>query len=227
MKFRPTILSACIAAGAILSGAAASAATMYNAGTYDVSSVQTGSNDHTLWLVDFMGSGDDRYWQFLDGSNALVVDENGATLTATAYQNTNPDNQLLLSMDLTRIAGPGAGGPKCGGDCSDISGWTYYDYITATLTGVGDLAGIILNLEIRPINDFGVPTIPFQLGLGANDKDASFGGSSWFTWTEVGGERSGHGDVNISVSAVPLPMPALMLLTGLGVFGFVQRRQQS
>lgn len=129
-------------------------------------------------------------------------------------------------MEFTVIDGPGSGGNKCGGDCSDTSGWDYFDFVTATLTGIGDLAGTVLTLEIFPIDDDGLPAMPGQLGMGANDKDAGMGFSTWFSWTDQDG-RSGRGDVNLQLAMqppeIPLPMPALLLLTGLGAMGATRK----
>lgn len=232
MLFSKSITTVAVVAGFALAGSMAHGAT-HNPGTYDASNVTTRTNDHTFWLVDFLGDGDaDRHWQFQDGSGVFVVDDDGASLNATIVQNTNANHIMNVSMDFVAIDGPGSMGNKCGGDCSDTSEWDYFDFTSAVVTGVGELAGVILNLEIYPIDEDGKPSMPGQLGWGANDKDAAFGFSTWFTWVEDEGSRdyagrSGRGDANMQLTAspseVPLPLPALMLISGLGALGMTRK----
>lgn len=75
--------------------------------------------------------------------------------------------------------------------------WNYYeiDDTRATFTGVmgGSFAGDTITLTHRPSN----MRYGFQIGLGANDKNAAFGASGWFFFS---GAYSGIGDFNVNTS---------------------------
>ncbi|MEL7258431.1 MAG: hypothetical protein AAFN80_11410, partial [Pseudomonadota bacterium] len=68
---RSFVVAASLGAFAFVGGVA-SASTMTPNGEYEAKSVTTNGHDHALWLVGFLGSGADRYWQFEDGTSLLV-----------------------------------------------------------------------------------------------------------------------------------------------------------
>ena len=122
----------------------------------------------------------------------------------------SPDNPKLELNDIAYID---HGGPI------DPSTWTYYRLIDGTLDGFGDWNGIHFNLMQRGPN--------FQLGYGANGKNADFGFSGWF---ESGCRRKLSdcfpGDVNISLAETPEPATYLLLGTGLICLGVYLRNKQ-
>ena len=81
----------------------------------------------------------------------------------------------------------------------DPSTWVYYTSFTGTLTGTGNYAGAVIQLD---------KTGPaFQIGKGANGKNGNFGGSGWFNWTVTsqptsGGslQTTGQGDINVDLA---------------------------
>ena len=223
--------------GALL--ATAATASTYT-GTYDAGNVETVGNPHTLWLVDFVDGS--KYWQFEDGSNAFVFEDTTATLNAVAFQTGNANRRMDLSMTFELAAGPN-GSPKCGGDCSDVANWNFFDFTSASLTGMDDLAGVILNLTLGAVDNGGrgpIDKLP-QLGFGANDKDAGFGFSTWFNWERVMDLNqnpnfdvvqtgtSGHGDVNLQLDVTPVPLPAAgwLLIAGVGALGAVRKSRKT
>lgn len=82
--------------------------------------------------------------------------------------------------------------------------WSYYELADgfSTLTGAGDFAGDVLYIYHMPANYY----FGFQVGLAANNKNANYGLSGWFTYDGfVGGESvEGHGDINVDASCEPV-----------------------
>ena len=80
--------------------------------------------------------------------------------------------------------------------------WTYYevDGSRSTLTGTGCWSGDVLHLTNKPA-DF---SMGLQIGVGANDKDATYGMSFWFFYTGTlnGASASGNGDFNLEGGCV-------------------------
>lgn len=80
--------------------------------------------------------------------------------------------------------------------------WNYYELVPgfANLHGIGALAGSHLQLNHQPTNFF----YGFQMGVGANNKNANDGLSGWFSYTGTynGQPVSGHGDVNVDENCI-------------------------
>ncbi|MFT5247203.1 MAG: hypothetical protein ACI943_001952, partial [Gammaproteobacteria bacterium] len=89
------------------------------------------------------------------------------------------------------VQGMDAKNPNLG----DESTWTFYlfdDSYDNTLTGKGDLSGVVLYLDDTP-DEFGL-----QIGNGANSLNSNDNGlSTWFTYT---GTNNGTGDFNATYS---------------------------
>lgn len=101
------------------------------------------------------------------------------------------------AMGRTYKAGPGVTG-------TEYEDWTYWvvDDTRATLTGKDCFDGDLLNLSNKP-SDF---SMGLQIGLGANDKDDTYGASFWFYYdgTIDGVSVSGNGDFNLEGGCVPV-----------------------
>lgn len=243
--------AAALVSAGVLAATSAGAATIYE-GNYNAESVQTGSNQHTVWLPGLFGNQGNaaRYWQFDDMGGLFDVAANNATATLTGgiVNNVFADYTMDLqaSFTLRNPNVPGTGGPKKGGIKAPLTNdivdtWSFFDIASATLTGTGLLDGLTLTLKAYPDAD----THPFQLGLGANDKDNGLGASGWFHWvaetTDAYEQRVGtptvynsgnspagsHGDINIQLEAVPLPAGAWMLIAAIAGLGTMRLRRRS
>ena len=103
------------------------------------------------------------------------------------------------------------------GGTIDPTDWQFFylDEDNATLTGLGDHDGTVLDFYQRP-DGASYGDYAFQLGMGANGKNLNFGMSGWFGYT---GAHSGHGDINIDLVEVPAPgTAALAGIAGLAAF---------
>ncbi|WP_299733455.1 VPLPA-CTERM sorting domain-containing protein [uncultured Tateyamaria sp.] len=228
-------------------GQEAQAATDYE-GIYEATSVNTRGNDHTVWLPGLF-SGTDAYWQFTGGAGNFSVGAGNATASLGGTIDNNGDPNLMLELAVEYVLRdpnePGVSGVKGGGidgglnateRAALIDTWSFFDIVSASLTGVGALEGLVLELTAFPT----LPEdIPFQLGESANDKNQGLGGSGWFSWSIVSqatdmtyvalpnGSSNQHGDININLSAVPLPAGGVLLIGGLAALGAVRRRKKA
>jgi len=110
-----------------------------------------------------------------------------------------------------------------------------------SLVGTGDLAGVVLSLSQIPADGH----LPLQVGLGAAGKPSGssdidyvlslLGASMWLDWdvtqwdvTGIWPENwSGRGDVNIYLTAVPLPAALPLFASALGgVYAIGRRRRK-
>ncbi len=158
---------------------------------------------------DFVPSGDGlTFTQYADGT---------AHLFGQVENNTDPSQKWEVSIwlenkrDWDEWSGLGRsykdsfGFAEAGGDLWET--WDYYEMVNgfSMLTGVDALAGNVLYLEHMPSNFYH----GFQCGEAANDRNANFGMSGWFTfYGQFNGEFiEGHGDVNIDKECTPIDNP--------------------
>jgi hypothetical protein len=117
----------------------------------------------------------------------------------------NPDAGWTFEIDLNEglnwqdwIDQPGAQSYKSDCGLGDHTEWMYYILQgSSTATGWGDYAGSELALSHQPSNGF----FGFQVGEGANNKNANHGYSGWFYYigTFNGADVMGTGDVFVDV----------------------------
>ena len=157
---------------------------------------------HSVWMP---GIAEDLVFE---PAGVFTQGDGTATLTGTLHSVANPANGFEVSVQLsgyTTVAP--AGSPKKelksssyaqnGGPIDPATWWYYTDY-SGTLTGIGDWEGAVVEIEI---------TGPaFQVGVGANGKNANFGASSWFLWQVTSQpdsgshlQSSGQGDFNLDL----------------------------
>jgi len=157
---------------------------------------------HALWMP---GIGTDFVF---DPAGTFVEDEDAGTATLSGHveSTSSPGNGFDVEVTFSgRTDVAGAGSPKmelyasayaANGGPVDPSTWWYYTSWGGTLTGTGNFAGASVDL---------VRTGPaYQVGDGANGKNASFGSSGWMLWTVTAQPASGsltatgQGDFNLN-----------------------------
>ena len=167
------------------------------------------NNNHAVFLpgigTDFVFNGDGVFQEYPTGS---------AQLTGTISSLSNPNASFDVSVWFNnKNSVGGAGSPKlellgsayaANGGPVDPSTWEYYDTFGGTFTGTGDYAGALLNItQVGP---------DFQMGYGANGKNANHGGSAWFNVTVVYQPTTGpsltptsNGDFNMDFATTCAP----------------------
>lgn len=153
---------------------------------------------------------------FAPGASWAQYQDGTARLQGEIYRTSNANERFLLDVAFSRFsfsgsgAFPPAGSPKLElapaaywdqGGPVDPNNWHYYGAFSGLLIGLNDFAGGTLAIDrMGPA---------FQVGIGANGKDITHGGSGWLnvnvltqptstTWTPTGG-----GDINIQIGECP------------------------
>lgn len=208
---------------------------VYNVSDYDGNrSIWTPGGSNTL----VSGNGASRLWSF--SKTKLTYDGLSASMTGKATNLTDSSLMFDVSLSFSVNTSPQPGycqfsgvdkgcknGPYAG---VDPSSWTYFDFLSGSLTGSEGSAiesvkyNITDNLMHRP-----------QAGLGANALEAGDNGfSMWFRYNLVSGQSTlngyqfaanGSGDINSDISPVPLPASGLLLLAAVGGLAFGRRRK--
>lgn len=213
-------------------------------GSYDASSAKSGNNYHSFWLPGFL-AGQSNYWQFAPDLGRF--DHTGPAAKLTGRIQNNTQSSAFFDVDVNfGFTQKGGRAPKCEFGSTTCNSVAYqknadqFEYFTlgnALLTGAGDLAGLVLSLSIRPVND----KYPPQLGYGGNNKSNinDFGKSTWFFWDVVKNDNNvaigtdRRGDINIKLAAtdripqIPLPAGFILLLTAMGGLGFIGVRRRA
>ena len=216
-------------------------------GNYDLGDA---FSSHGLWLPHLLG---DHTWSINAGSTANL---NGTYLdmTGTATQTVN-GTDYTVAFDFSVIETTDApnglicgSGQACNGATQEMrDNIMFFDMGSAstmgTITGLGALAGLSLDVIMRPLG--GTGRKPGQLGYGGNWTTLDFGYSNWM-WFDVTseadnavaglsatlGQRRG-GDINLDFLAnstpgpLPVPLPAglPLLLAGMGALYGLRRRK--
>jgi hypothetical protein len=147
---------------------------------------------------------------FTGTTRSLTNMSSGFTVNVSlsGRRTTPPSGSPLLELDPQAYVD--RGGPI------DPSTWYYYTAFTGTLTGFGIWEGAVVRV-VR----YGPA---FQVGVGANGKNQTFGASAWFTWTVIEQpdrgdfpESSGQGDFNLDF----IPCPPAVTAPTLRSFAFL------
>ncbi|MFK7925048.1 MAG: hypothetical protein AB8H47_24035, partial [Bacteroidia bacterium] len=175
--------------------------------------------NHAVYLYDFPdGSGGTLEPRFLwetTGSFKYFNDGTGI-LTGTVVNAQNPnikfdvDFQIENRLNWTDWSALGRSykddSPHNNVAVTEHINWDYFEVSSAShLTGSSGsvYAGDIISLTHDPI-DY---SLGGQLGIGANDKDDTYGFSAWFGWsgTLSGMAYGSHGDVNVDLNCTQSP----------------------
>lgn len=184
----------------------------------DTAVINCPSSPHGLWTntLELGGGGGscNEYYSIDAGSLLTEFDDGTAKLVATA---TNPAG-VQASIDISFGGWMDNYSPVKNGGGGDPNDWDFYTTIDAnskiTIQGTDYFVGI----HDAPGSDF-----VFQIGPGANDKTLAYGGSVWLDVFEATGaplyNGASHWDINMELTAVPLP--AAVWLFGAGLVGLV------
>ncbi|MGD1845631.1 MAG: T9SS type A sorting domain-containing protein, partial [Salibacteraceae bacterium] len=156
--------------------------------------------DHALTIPGLPGT--DRDFIFGPNGGTFVQFQNGtARLYGEAINVDEPTKRFLVDLwykdQMNWAQWSALGRNKKGNSQGQHVNWDFYvfdDTQSNILIGLGDLTGDTLYFTHRPSNyQYGL-----QVGQNANDKDQSFGMSSWFFYSGVvnGNAVNGVGDVN-------------------------------
>lgn len=154
--------------------------------TRDVSNCKASTPNDAIGaaMKDFFqsGGGASATWRFESGAKFVENTDGTARLTGVlAYYDkptTHRFNVDILFIGQTYT--PPMGSPVLMNTNPNTTGWYYYDWGTATMTGLNDLAGAKVNLKKRGK--------AFQVGVGASDQIVDtdkFGATGWFSWEIV------------------------------------------
>lgn len=253
-----TLFASALAAALSVTSFAADAGTV-GPGTYEIEDAQTnGVIGHGLYLNGFFGdsSYDSRRWSIVEGTATVSDDALGFSATVeNNWANDEYGGSYGFQLDAGLIRDNGTyQAPSCQNNaCAGISP-DDVDYFNsdddsgffATLTGLGSLSGMIVNLFV---NDVGGNKPP-QLGLGGSWFEANTaldGFASWLTWSReeliqavsifdcqsqcdgpwIG--YDGSGDINWlvgdPVNEVPLPAAGWLLVAAVGGLTALRRRR--
>ncbi|MAI22548.1 MAG: hypothetical protein CL828_00675 [Crocinitomicaceae bacterium] len=152
---------------------------------------------HAARLFNFPG---DEFYTLTGGLMSNFVDGT-AHITMDVVSMDNPNAGWTFDIELNEglnwqdwIDQPGAQSYKSDCGLGDYTEWMYYILQgTSTATGWGEYEGSELALSHQPSNGF----FGFQVGQGANNKNANHGYSGWFYYmgTFNGADVMGTGDV--------------------------------
>ena len=137
-------------------------------------------------LFNFPGMDDS--FVMAEGENLVQVMSDGSMHIELAVENADGSGGFMFTADY----GAGqdwttwsAGGSNYKKDCAEIypgeavwEDWIYFLMTSGSLEGTGIYSGSSFELSHQPANGY----YGMQMGLGANNKNANYGGSAWFFW---------------------------------------------
>lgn len=149
-----------------------------------VSNCKAGTPNDAIGIAmkNFFQDGGSATWRFEPGASFIENTDGTARLRGViAYYDKPTTRRFDIDiMFIGQTSTAPAGSPMLINTTPSIVGWYYYDWGTATLTGLNDLAGAKLNLKKRGK--------AFQVGIGAADQTVDIGkfsASGWFSWEIV------------------------------------------
>lgn len=186
--------------------------------TADAGSEYCTGGPHAVW---FSALGKD--WRFVGGAgNFYEAPDGTATLAGEIFNTDDPDERFCVDVLLSGLVEPGdasyppSGSPKLGlcdelyaenGGPVDTDTFRYYTETTGVLVGKGDFDCALIAIDRKGPS--------FQIGVGANVKNANFGLSGWFDMRVLEQPCNGdhiedkNGDFNVDiVDCPPPPVPA-------------------
>ena len=186
--------------------------------------VYGGQGGHAIWFAQ--GTND---YVFAPGAGSLIeYDDGTAIISGTVYSISQPGSGFAVELLLegrTSIAPPDSPKKELFDSAYienfgpvDTATWYYYESFTGSMTGVGDLDGVFYTLSRRGA--------AFQIGVGASGKNLEPGASGWFWATDAHGNEI-RGDLNLNLTAVPVPAALPLMLTALVALGLTRRRARA
>lgn len=187
------------------------------------------------------GDSDGSDFDFSPAGTFSIGEDGRATLSGTIQSQVDPSISFDVLLSFVGLTGPGSGGPKKelktsayveNGGPIDVSTWSYFRLAEGSITGTGAASGLNFSVLERPKGNI----YPGQLGVGANGKNGELGFAVWF-YTVVNdrcvhnlcgvlGRRGAQaGDVNITLSEVPVPAGFVLFATGAAAFAARRRRR--
>ena len=137
-------------------------------------------------LFNFPGADDS--FVMADAENLVQVMADGSMHIELEVENVDGTGGFTLTADYGAgqdWATWSAGGSNYKKDCAEIypgeniwEDWVYFMMTSGTLEGTGMYSGSSFTLSHQPANGY----YGMQMGLGANNKNANYGGSAWFFW---------------------------------------------
>jgi hypothetical protein len=173
-----------------------------------------GTSQRSLWIASLPFAVGQEYSFDSNGGGFDVFNDGTAHLYGQVWNNNSPDYgwyvDVWLSDEMNWEEWSGLG-RSWKGTASIVGNWytTWMYYImdpnvTSTLIGLGEFEGSTLQLSHKPADyHYG-----FQIGNGANDKNAMPGMSCWFDFEGVvnGANLDGNGDFNLEGECENLPV---------------------
>ncbi|HRE88610.1 MAG TPA: hypothetical protein PK095_05665 [Myxococcota bacterium] len=186
---------------------------------WTLSNFDGGLGEHGFWLPGFNGGNGVTYMTLQPDTKLAWWDDGSAMIAGTAVVTASAGNiglgdrytvEMYFAYRGQGPAGEGGGGPKMSPlvEYEDTLGWHYFDLTSGFLFGLDDLSDFV-TFEQYPADSM----MPFQLGVGANDKTLDFGAATWLTFDRsyAGGVSAGVGDLNADLEAYECPTQDLCI----------------
>lgn len=229
------LLCAAVAAMLFATSVASANAVVYSSTTYEVKPAHKShtphSGGHVFWLPgDGIPNGGNSTFLAKDAPLELLVEDHGpggyvAYLTGAIQSVGDSDSMWDVKFEFhendsrTPKRELNSDNYSDNGGPIDPSTWIMFDIYEATFSGLGDNAGVVVDVAQKGLDrNYG-----FQLGDGANGKNLNFGMSGWIMYDY---EQDTHrGDLNVDLCVkndtpeIPTPaaLPAGLAMLGLAV----------